>query len=78
MKTAKLMRSLWMAPNKNGDFHFKANFFGALRTGGGAQSNDSYINYRATRPAVMVHWYNAHPGIAELFTKWAGAGAPPR
>ena len=73
LKTAKLMRSLWMAPNEHGHMHFKSNYFGAHRVGRGAQSNDSYINYRATRPAVMVHWYNASPTIAKLFTDWADA-----
>ena len=73
MKTAKLMRSLWMAPNEHGRLHFKANYFGAHRVGRGSQSNDSYINHRATRPAVMAHWYNASPTIAKLFTDWADA-----
>ncbi|MFC1734969.1 hypothetical protein ACFL1X_02565 [Candidatus Hydrogenedentota bacterium] len=71
LKTAKLMKNLWMAPNDQGNLHFKANYFGALRTGGGPQSNDSYINYRATRPAVMVHWYNENPAVGKIFTKWA-------
>ena len=77
MGTAKLMRNLFMAKTKLGRLHFKANYMGALNidTGGargrGPRSNDSYINFRATRPAAAVHWYSGHPTIERLFVDWA-------
>ena len=77
MGTAKLMRNLFMAKTKLGRLHFKANYMGALNidTGGkrgrGPRSNDSYINFCATRPAAAVHWYSGHPTIERLFVDWA-------
>jgi len=71
MKTAKLMRDLWTDRNKHGLRHFRSNFFGAAGVGSGGQMNDSWINYRAVRPATAVLWYNQNPSIAKLFVELA-------
>jgi hypothetical protein len=71
MKTGKLMRDLWTAPNDHGHRHFRANYFCATRVGDGAQANDSWINYRAIRPARAVLRYNRNPTIARLVTELA-------
>ncbi|MGD9855120.1 MAG: hypothetical protein AB7U20_09245 [Planctomycetaceae bacterium] len=71
MKTGKLLRDLWTAPNDHGHRHFRANYFCATHVGTGAQMNDSWINYRAIRPALAVLRYNRNPTIARLVTELA-------
>ena len=73
MKTAKLMRDLWTDINDKGQRHFRANFFGAAKVGTGDQMNDSWINYRAIRPASAVLWYNNNPAIRDLYLEIADA-----
>ena len=73
MKTAKLMRDYWTAPNNNGHRHFRANYFGATQVGSGEQMNDSWINYRAIRPAAAVRWYNQNPAVSRLYVELADA-----
>ncbi|MFC1734707.1 hypothetical protein ACFL1X_01225, partial [Candidatus Hydrogenedentota bacterium] len=73
MKTGKLLRDLWTDLDKNGNRHFRANFFGAAQIGAGGQTNDSWINYRAIRPANAVLWYNRNPAIAKVYTELAEA-----
>ena len=75
MKTGKLMRDLWTAYNVNGKRHFRANFFGATQVGSGDRMNDSWINYRAVRPAAAVLAYNQNPTLAKLFVELAEAWA---
>ena len=71
MKTAVLMRDLWTGINDKGRRQFKANFFGATQIGSGDRANDSWINYRAVRPAHAVLWYNQNPTIGKLFVELA-------
>ena len=71
MKTAKLMRDLWTDYNDQGHRHFRANFFAAGEVGQGDRRNDSWINYRAIRPANAVLWYNNNPTIGKLITELA-------
>ncbi len=73
LKTAKLMRDLWTDYDNHHRRHFRSNFFGAAQVGGGDQANDSWINYRAIRPAVAVLEYNQNPSIAEWFVDMADA-----
>lgn len=73
MKTAKLMRNLWMGRTELGHFHFRSNILGAFNIGSGPQANDSYINFRATLPAAAVYRYNQSPTIGKLFVDWADA-----
>ena len=73
MKTASLMRNLWMGYNELGDFHFRSNFLGSIAVGNEQQANDSYINYRATIPALSAFKYNRNPQVARLFVEWADA-----
>ena len=73
LKTAKLMRDLWTAFDTAGRRRFRANFFGATQVGRGDQMNDSWINYRAVRPASAVLAYNQNPAISELFVELADA-----
>jgi len=67
LKTAKLMRDLWTDYDNNNYRHFRANFFGAAQVGSGAQANDSWINYRAIRPAAAVLAFNQNPEISKWF-----------
>jgi hypothetical protein len=73
MKTGKLIRDLWTGINEKGQRHFKANFLGASQIGSGDQANDSWINYRAVRPATAVLQYNANPTILKLYRELADA-----
>ena len=65
MKTAKLMRDYWTAPDNNGHRRFRANYFGATQIGSGDQMNDSWINYRAIRPAAAVLLVQPKPGHSQ-------------
>ena len=71
MKTAVLMRDLWTGINDKGRRQFKSNFFGATQIGSGDRANDSWINYRAVRPAHAVLWYNQNPTVSRLFVELA-------
>ena len=71
MKTAKLMRDLWMGENDKGNLQFRANHLSATKVGTGGQAEDSWINFRATLPAWWVWWYSRDPEVEELFVRWA-------
>ena len=73
MKTASLMRDLWMGYNNRGDLHFRSNFLGSIAVGNERQANDSFINIRATIPAIAAYKYNRNPEVARLFVEWADA-----
>jgi len=73
MKTGKLLRDLWTGYNKEGRRHFKSNYLGAREIGTGETMNDSWINYRAVRPATAVLKYNGNPTIAKLYVELADA-----
>jgi len=73
MKTAKLMRTLWMGHTKLGRLHFRSNYLGALNVGNADQANDGHINFRAARSALTTHWYNASPVVERIFVEWADA-----
>ena len=73
MKTGKLVRDLWTDYDVNGQRHFRANFFGATQVGSGDRMNDSWINYRAIRPAAAVLFYNQNPTLSKLFLELADA-----
>ncbi len=71
LKTAKLMRDLWMDVNVRGWFLMRSNFLGASGVGSGSRANDSRINYRPALPALSVLRYNSLPAIERLFVRWA-------
>jgi len=71
MKTAKLMRDLWTDYDDAGHRRFRANYFSAAQVGTGVQMNDSWISYRAIRPAASVLSYNQNPAISTLFIELA-------
>ncbi|MFC1734788.1 hypothetical protein ACFL1X_01630 [Candidatus Hydrogenedentota bacterium] len=73
MKTGKLMRDLWTDFNDKGKRHFRSNFFGSAQVGIDETMNDSWINYRAIRPANAVLWYNNNPTISKLIVELADA-----
>jgi len=73
LKTAKLMRDLWMAENEKGHFLMRSNLLGAVGIGNPSSHNDSRINGRPASPARKVLWYNNLPTLQELFIKWADA-----
>ena len=73
LKTAKLMRDLWMDVNSRGWFLMRSNFLGASGVGSGAQANDSRINFRPAMPALAVLRYNSLPAVERLFVRWADA-----
>jgi len=71
MKTAVLMRDLWMGGNEKGWYQFKSNYLSATRVGTGGQAEDSWINFRAVLPALWAWWYSNDPEIRELIVDWA-------
>ncbi len=73
LKTAKLMRDLWMDENPRGQFLMRSNFLGAIGIGDRPTHSDSRINFRPASPALSVLRYNSLPAIAELYTRWADA-----
>lgn len=73
LKTAKLMRDLWMDVNSRGWFLMRSNFLGASGVGTGGRANDSRINYRPAAPALAVLRYNSLPAVERLFVRWADA-----
>lgn len=73
LKTAKLMRDLWMDVNSRGWFLMRSNFLGASGVGSGGRANDSRINYRPAMPALAVLRYNSLPAVERLFVSWADA-----
>jgi len=74
MKTGQLMRDVWTDYDTKGLRRFRANYFGAATVGllRGHQY-DSWINYRAIRPASAVLWYNQNQAIAKLMVEHADA-----
>ena len=73
LKTAKLMRDLWMDVNSRGWFLMRSNFLGASGVGTGGRASDSRINYRPAAPALAVFRYNSLPAVERLFVRWADA-----
>ncbi len=73
MKTARLMRDLWMDFNSRGHYWIRSNFLGATGVGVGPRANESRINYRPALPARAVLWYNGSPTIEKLYLQWADA-----
>ncbi|MCD6383951.1 MAG: hypothetical protein J7L88_05765, partial [Thermoplasmata archaeon] len=71
MKTAVLMRDLWMGVNEKGFLQFKSNYLSATKIGIDGRAEDSWINYRATLPARWVWWYSSNKDVEALFLKWA-------
>ncbi len=72
LKTAKLLRDLWTDYDINGRRHWRADYFSASQIGTQEfMMNDSWINYRAVRPAAAVLWYNQNPTISSLFVELA-------
>ena len=72
MKTAALMRDLWMGYNEKGWYQFKSNYLSATRIGTGGRAEDSWINFRAALPAMWAWWYSNDPEIERLLVDWAG------
>jgi hypothetical protein len=70
-KTGKLLRDLFTAPNAHGLRHFRSNFLGTGRIGGGIQANDSWINLRAALPAFAALEYNQNPAISKVLVELA-------
>ena len=71
LKTAKLMRDLWMDVNRRGWFLMRSNFLGATGVGPARAASDSRINLRPAAPALAVLRYNSLPAIKDLFVRWA-------
>ncbi|MBN1389463.1 MAG: hypothetical protein JXA22_02360, partial [Candidatus Thermoplasmatota archaeon] len=71
MKTAVLMRDLWMGENENGWWQFRSNYLSATRVGTGVNAEDSWINFRAALPALWAWWYSNDPEIQKLLVDWA-------
>ncbi len=71
LKTAKLMRDLWMEVNARGWYLMRSNFLGATDVGSPPTASDSRINTRPAAPALAVLRYNSLPAIADLIVRWA-------
>ena len=72
MKTAKLMRDFWTRVRCM-KTAFPRQLLWRHAVGSGDQRNDSWINYRAIRPAAAVLKYNQNPTIARLYVELADA-----
>ena len=73
MKTAVLMRDLWMGTNERGWFQFRSNYLSATRVGTGGQAEDSWINFRAALPALWYWWYSNDQEAKKLIVDWASS-----
>ena len=73
LKTAKLMRDLWMDVNESGWLLMRSNFLGATGVGPARTASDSRINLRPAAPALAVLRYNSLAAIQDLFVRWADA-----
>jgi len=71
MKTAVLMRDLWMGENEKGWRQFRSNYLSATAVGTGVRAEDSWINFRAVLPALWAWWYSNDPEIQKLIVDWA-------
>ncbi len=78
LKTAKLMRDLWMGRTPRGHLHFKSMVLGNKAIGktyGGVVDAeiDHPLNGRATGPAFWAWWYSPLDELDRLFGDWAEA-----
>ena len=71
LKTARLMRDLWMDVNAKGWLLMRSNFLGATDVGSGPTASDSRINTRPAAPALAVLRYSRLPAVASIFVRWA-------
>ena len=71
LKTAVLMRDLWMGTNTRGWFQFRSNHLSATQVGTGGTAEDSWVNFRAVMPALWVWWYSQDPEVGDLLVRWA-------
>jgi len=78
LKTAKLMRDLWMGYSDRGHLHFKSMVLGNKRIGGSYGGvHDARIDHplqgRAASPAFWAWWYSPTDELDRIFTEWATA-----
>jgi len=78
LKTAKLMRDLWMGRTPRGHLHFKSMVLGnkAIGTSYGGVLDaeiDCPLNGRATGPAFWDWWYSPLDELDRIFGDWAEA-----
>ncbi|MHC4401906.1 MAG: hypothetical protein ACYTG0_19715 [Planctomycetota bacterium] len=78
LKTAKLMRDLWMGQTDRGHLHFKSMMLGnrtiAKQRGNGRDAEfDHPLNGRAAFSAYWDWWYCPLDGLDDLFVRWAEA-----
>jgi len=69
MKSAKLMREIWMGVNEKGHLHWRSNYLGASGIGGGGSQLDSAICWRAANPAIAILNFTGNPAIREFVLK---------
>jgi hypothetical protein len=78
LKTAKLMRDLWMGYSERGHLHFKSMVLGNKRIGdsyGGVHDAciDHPLQGRAASPAFWAWWYSPTDELERIFSEWATA-----
>ncbi len=73
MRSAKLMKEIWMGVNQRGHLHWRSNFLGASGIGPKATHLDSSINWRAANPAVAVLRFTNNPTIKDMVLRHAEA-----
>ena len=71
LKTAKLMRDIWMGRNARGQRLFRSSYLGAFHVPAGTEHVDAAICGRALLPALYVVELNRNPEIARLITEYA-------
>ncbi len=73
LRSAKLMKEIWMGVNQRGHLHWRSNFLGASGIGPRGSHLDSSINWRAANPAVAVLRFTNNPAIKEMVLRHAEA-----
>ncbi len=73
MKSAKLMKEIWMGVNAYGHLHWRSYFLGASGIGPEEAQLDSSINWRCANPAMALLNFTNNPGIKAMALQHADA-----
>ncbi len=73
LKSAKLMKDMWMGVNDYGHLHWRSNFLGGSGIGAPATHLDSAINWRAARPIEVMSHITRNPTLCDMIVRHATA-----
>ncbi|MFC1734814.1 hypothetical protein ACFL1X_01765, partial [Candidatus Hydrogenedentota bacterium] len=71
LKSAKLMKEIWMGVNERGHLHWRSYLIGASGVGTGKAQLDSSMNWRCANPAVAVLQMTNNPAIKKMVLQHA-------